>query len=114
MTGNIRRATWYKLWGNATINPLSALTRATCDQILADAECRAWMLDGMAELAAIGSAIGCPITESGEDRMAVPRAWARSRHRCCRTLKPADRSRSRPCSARHAKSRVGMGLRRQR
>src|SRR4051812_36773638 len=24
MTGNIRRAIWYKLWGNATINPLSA------------------------------------------------------------------------------------------
>ena len=70
-TSNIRRATWYKLWGNATINPLSALTRATADAILADAECRAWMLEGMAELAAIGAAIGCPITESGEDRMAI-------------------------------------------
>jgi 2-dehydropantoate 2-reductase len=70
-TGNVRRAIWYKLWGNATINPLSAITRATCDLILADRECRAWMLDGMAELAAIGTAIGCPITESGEDRMAV-------------------------------------------
>jgi 2-dehydropantoate 2-reductase len=59
------------LWGNATINPLSALTRATCDRILADPECRAWMLDGMAELAAVGAAIGCPIAESGEDRMQV-------------------------------------------
>jgi 2-dehydropantoate 2-reductase len=71
LTGNVRRAIWYKLWGNATINPLSALTRASCDRILADAECRAWMLEGMAELAAIGAAVGCPITESGEDRMAV-------------------------------------------
>jgi len=71
LTGNVRRAIWYKLWGNATINPLSALTRATCDLILADPECRAWMLEGMAELAAIGAAIGCPISESGEDRMAV-------------------------------------------
>jgi 2-dehydropantoate 2-reductase len=70
-TGNVRRAIWYKLWGNATINPLSALTRATCDNILADPECRAWMLEGMAELAAIGGTIGCPISESGEDRMAV-------------------------------------------
>ena len=70
-TSDIRRAIWYKLWGNATINPLSALTRATADAILADAECRAWMLEGMAELAAIGAAIGCPISESGEDRMAV-------------------------------------------
>ena len=71
ITGNIRRAIWYKLWGNATINPLSALTRTTCDKILADPECRAWMLEGMAELATIGAAVGCPISESGEDRMAV-------------------------------------------
>ena len=71
MTGNVRRAIWYKLWGNATINPLSALTRATADRILADPGCRAWMLEGMAELANIGAAIGCPIAESGEDRMAV-------------------------------------------
>ena len=68
---NIRRAIWYKLWGNATINPLSALTRATADAILADAECRAWMLEGMGELAAIGASIGCPIAEGGEDRMKV-------------------------------------------
>ncbi len=71
ITGNVRRAIWYKLWGNATINPLSALVRASCDQILADPACRAWMVEGMAELAAIGAAIGCPISESAEDRMAV-------------------------------------------
>lgn len=71
LTSNVRRAIWYKLWGNATINPMSALTRASCDRILADAECRAWMLEGMGELATIGAAIGCAISESGEDRMAV-------------------------------------------
>jgi 2-dehydropantoate 2-reductase len=71
ITNNVRRAIWYKLWGNATINPLSALTRATADQILADPQCRAWMLEGMTELAAIGAEIGCPISESGEDRMQV-------------------------------------------
>ncbi|HET7709458.1 MAG TPA: 2-dehydropantoate 2-reductase [Sphingomicrobium sp.] len=70
-SGNVRRAIWYKLWGNATINPLSALTRASCDLILVDPECRAWMLAGMSELSAIGAAIGCAIEESGEDRMAV-------------------------------------------
>ena len=71
ITGNVRRAIWYKLWGNATINPLSALVRASCDRILTDKECRAWMLESMTELAAIGAAVGCPISESGEDRMAV-------------------------------------------
>jgi 2-dehydropantoate 2-reductase len=70
-TGNVRRAIWYKLWGNATLNPLSALTRATADRLLANAECRTWMLEGMAELASIGAAIGCPISESGEDRTKV-------------------------------------------
>ena len=71
ITANVRRAIWYKLWGNATINPLSALVGATCDRILADPECRAWMVEGMTELAAIGAAIGCPISETAEDRMAV-------------------------------------------
>lgn len=71
ITGNVRRSIWYKLWGNATINPLSALTRASCDKILADPECRAWMVEGMAELATIGAAVGCPISESADDRMAV-------------------------------------------
>ena len=68
---NIRRAIWYKLWGNATINPLSALTRSTADKLLIDPALRTFMLDAMAELAEIGAAIGCPITESGEDRMNV-------------------------------------------
>ncbi len=68
---DVRGAIWYKLWGNATINPLSALTRATADRLLADSDLRAFMLAGMAELAAVGAAIGCPIAESGADRMAV-------------------------------------------
>lgn len=68
---NIRRAIWYKLWGNATVNPLSALTRAAADQLLADVAIRALMAEAMDELAAIGAAIGCPIAESAEDRMAV-------------------------------------------
>jgi 2-dehydropantoate 2-reductase len=68
-SNNVRRAIWYKLWGNATINPLSALTGATADRLLA--ELKPFLLAGMAELAAVGAAIGCPIEESGEDRMAV-------------------------------------------
>lgn len=67
----IRRAIWYKLWGNATVNPLSALTRATADELLADPVIRALMAEAMDELARIGAAIGCPIAESAEDRMAV-------------------------------------------
>ena len=66
---NVRRSIWYKLWGNMTMNPLSALTGATTDRLIA--ECRPFVLACMGEAAAIGAAIGCPISESGEERMAV-------------------------------------------
>jgi 2-dehydropantoate 2-reductase len=66
---NVRRAIWYKLWGNMTMNPMSALTGATTDRLIA--ECRPFVLACMAEAAAVGAAIGCPIAESGEERMAV-------------------------------------------
>ena len=68
---DIRRAIWYKLWGNMTANPISALTLATADRILASDETRAFTLRCMAEAAAIGAAIGCPISESGEDRLKI-------------------------------------------
>jgi 2-dehydropantoate 2-reductase len=68
---NVRRAIWYKLWGNMTINPISALTRATADRILASEALKPFILAAMAEAAAVGAAIDCPIAESGEDRMAV-------------------------------------------
>ena len=68
---DVRRAIWYKLWGNATINPLSALTRATADKMLGEPHLRTFMLEAMEELASVGAEIGCPISESGEDRMAV-------------------------------------------
>jgi 2-dehydropantoate 2-reductase len=68
---NVRRAIWYKLWGNATINPMSALTRSTADRLLDDPVISAFMAGAMDELAAIGAEIGCPISETAEDRMAV-------------------------------------------
>ena len=70
-SADVRRAIWYKLWGNATINPLSALTRATADRLLADPVLRAFMADAMDELAAVGATVGCAISESAEERMAV-------------------------------------------
>ena len=68
---DVRRAIWYKLWGNMTINPLSALTGATADRLIGSAELRGFILQAMAEAAAVGAAIGCPIEQSGEERMAV-------------------------------------------
>lgn len=66
---DIRRAIWYKLWGNMSTNPLSALTLASTDRLIA--ECRPLMVAAMAEAKAIGAALGIRIDESPEDRIAV-------------------------------------------
>ena len=67
----IQSEIWYKLWGNMTMNPISAFTGATVDRILNDSYVNQFCLDVMVEAAAIGAAIGCPIAQSGADRMAV-------------------------------------------
>ena len=69
----IQTEIWYKLWGNMTMNPISGLTGATCDRILDDPLVNRFCLDVMGEAARIGAKIGCPISESGEDRNAVTR-----------------------------------------
>ena len=72
-SARIQKDIWYKLWGNMTMNPLSALTAATCDHILDDELVEAFILRIMAEASEIGACIGCPIEESGRDRVAVTR-----------------------------------------
>ncbi|MDP9109203.1 MAG: 2-dehydropantoate 2-reductase, partial [Pseudomonadota bacterium] len=73
VSDDIRTDIWYKLWGNMTMNPLSAITGATCDRLLDDPDLRRFCLTAMAEAADIGSLIGCPITQSGEERMQLTR-----------------------------------------
>lgn len=67
----IQREVWFKLWGNLTMNPVSALTGATLDQILADELVRGFCSGVMAEAQALGAAIGLPIAQSPEERHAV-------------------------------------------
>jgi 2-dehydropantoate 2-reductase len=69
----IQTDVWYKLWGNMTMNPVSALTGATSDRILDDPLVNAFCLAAMREAAAIGARIGCPITQSGEERNKITR-----------------------------------------
>lgn len=65
---NIRKDIWYKLWGNMTMNPVSAITGATADLILADKLVRDFCSRAMGEASAIGAKIGCPIDEEPESR----------------------------------------------
>jgi 2-dehydropantoate 2-reductase len=68
---DVRRDAWYKLWGNLTMNPVSALTGATGDRVLADPLVREFCSQAMREAAAIGACVGCPIDQSPEDRHAI-------------------------------------------
>lgn len=69
----IQKDIWYKLWGNMTVNPVSALTGATTDRILDDELVRQFISTVMLEAKAIGERIGIPIDQQPEDRHAVTR-----------------------------------------
>ena len=70
---SIRQEIWFKLWGNMTVNPVSALTGATGDRILDDELVRAFMSRCMAEAAAVGRRIGLDFAMLSEERHAVTR-----------------------------------------
>ena len=67
----IQKDIWYKLWGNMTVNPVSALTGATTDRILGDELVRGFISAVMLEAKAIGERIGIPIDQLPADRHAV-------------------------------------------
>ncbi|MCC6853058.1 MAG: 2-dehydropantoate 2-reductase [Comamonadaceae bacterium] len=69
----VQRDLWFKLWGNMTMNPVSALTGATCDRILDDELVRGLCSAVMREAQALGAAFGIPIEQQPEERHAVTR-----------------------------------------
>jgi len=73
LSNQIQRDIWYKLWGNMTMNPLSAITGATMDRILDDPLVRAFASRCMTEAAEVGGRIGLSIAEDPEARHAVTR-----------------------------------------
>jgi 2-dehydropantoate 2-reductase len=71
LSEDIRQDIWYKLWGNLTMNPVSAVTGATIDKVLADPLLRNFCSRAMEEASEIGARIGCAIAQGPEDRHAV-------------------------------------------
>ena len=55
---DIRNELWLKLWGNLSFNPISALTRATVDQIIADPLTRGLVERMMAEAQQVAETLG--------------------------------------------------------
>jgi 2-dehydropantoate 2-reductase len=70
---SIRDEIWRKLWGNSNMNPLSVLCRATLSDMLEEPGVRGLAEAMMAEMDAIGQAIGLAPLGSIEARMAVTR-----------------------------------------
>lgn len=73
-SADIRADVWYKLWGNMTMNPVSAITGADTVQILDDPLLSRFCRDVMGEAAQIGEKIGCAISQSAQDRNAMTRS----------------------------------------
>jgi 2-dehydropantoate 2-reductase len=73
LSDQIQKDVWYKLWGNMTINPISAITGATTDRILDDELVLGFVSAAMLEAREIGARIGIPIEQRPEDRHQVTR-----------------------------------------
>lgn len=68
---DIQAEVWSKLWGNMTMNPVSALTGATMATILADPAACALMSRAMVEAGEVGARLGIPLPMTPEERLAI-------------------------------------------
>jgi 2-dehydropantoate 2-reductase len=73
LSPQIQKDIWYKLWGNMSVNPISALTGATTDKIMDDPLVRGLISSVMLEAKEIGARIGLAIDQQPEDRHAITR-----------------------------------------
>lgn len=71
LSEQIQKDIWFKLWGNMTVNPISALTGATTDLIMGDDLVRGFISSVMLEAKEIGARLGIAIDQQPEDRHAV-------------------------------------------
>jgi 2-dehydropantoate 2-reductase len=73
MTDAIEKEFWVKLLGNVSVNPVSALTMSTTDRLLANGDVRAYMVEIMREVLAIGRAVGVDAAIEPEARLDMAR-----------------------------------------
>ena len=90
---SIEREFWVKLLGNVSFNPVSALTVTTADQLIANEEVKAYMVEIMREVLAIGRAVGVDANIDPEARIDMARALGRfktSMHQDLEAGKPLE------------------------
>lgn len=73
VSDQIQKDIWFKLWGNMTANPISALTGATMDRVLDDELVTAFTHSIMLEAKEIGARVGIPINQTPEERHVITR-----------------------------------------
>jgi 2-dehydropantoate 2-reductase len=73
----IEKDFWVKLLGNVSFNPVSALTVTTADQLIDNQEVKAYMVEIMREVLAIGRAVGVDADIDPEARIDMARALGR-------------------------------------
>jgi 2-dehydropantoate 2-reductase len=70
----IEKAFWVKLLGNVSFNPVSALTGSTADRLIEDRQVKAYMVEIIREVLAIGRAVGVDADIDPEARIDMARA----------------------------------------
>jgi len=73
----IEKDFWVKLLGNVSFNPVSALTLATADRLIEDADVKEYMVAIMREVLAIGRAVGVDADIDPEARIDMARHLGR-------------------------------------
>jgi 2-dehydropantoate 2-reductase len=70
----IEKDFWVKLLGNVSFNPVSALTVTTADRLIEDRDVKAYMVEVMREVLAIGRAVGVDAAIDPEARIDMARS----------------------------------------
>jgi 2-dehydropantoate 2-reductase len=73
VTDSIEKEFWVKLLGNVSFNPVSALTVSTADRLIQSEEVKAYMVEIMREVLAIGRAVGVDANIDPEQRIDMAR-----------------------------------------
>jgi 2-dehydropantoate 2-reductase len=71
VTPDIRTEIWAKLWGNASMNPVSAIVRRSAYGIFGDPRLSELLCDLMHEFARVGDRLGLSLPMSVDERLAV-------------------------------------------
>ena len=73
VSSTIEKEFWVKLLGNVSFNPVSALTVSTADRLIQNQEVKAYMVEIMREVLAIGRAVGVDANIDPEQRIDMAR-----------------------------------------